>query len=68
MYVCSVFRYTHVILNERLTLSLPCLPRRQRKTTNKSAKFETIMSFLPPLLEHMKGFLSKCTVLEVDLL
>ena len=39
-----------------------------RKTTNKSARFETIRSFLPPSHEHMKGFLSKCTALKVDLL
>ena len=38
------------------------------KTTSKSAKFEIIKPFLPPLHEHVKGFLSKCTVLKVDLL
>ena len=38
------------------------------KTTSKSAKFEIIKPFLPPLREHVKGFLSRCTVLKVDLL
>ena len=39
-----------------------------RKKSNKSAKFETIEAFLPPSLEHVKGILSKCKVLKVDLL
>ena len=48
------------------------------KTTNESTEFETIMAsaflsffcfvFLPPLHEHVKGFLSNCTVLKVNLL
>ena len=32
------------------------------------AKFETIQAFLSPSHEHVKGFLSKCTVFKVDLL
>ena len=38
------------------------------KTTNKSAKFEIIKAlFLPPSYENVKGFLSNCTVMKVDL-
>ena len=53
--------------NSCLTLSLPCLPRLhlKKKTPTKSAKFETIKAFLPPSHKHVKGFLSKCTVLKV---
>ena len=42
------------------------------KTTIKSAKFETINTFFfsfflfIPSHEHMKGFLSKCSVLKID--
>ena len=38
------------------------------KTTNKNAKFQTVKAFLLPSVEHVKGFLSKCTVLIADLL
>ena len=52
-----------------VTLSLLRLPRcRSPKMTNKSTKSETIKAFLPPPHEQVKGFLSKCTVVKVDLL
>ena len=51
-----------------LTLSLSCLPRRHSKSTNRSAKIETIKAFPPSSQEHFKRLLSKRTVLKVDLL
>ena len=38
-----------------------------RKRTNKSAKLEIIYGFSPHAHEHLKGLLSKFTVLKVDL-
>ena len=35
---------------------------------NKSAKSETMKAFLSLSRKHIEGFLSKCTVLKVDLL
>ena len=37
-----------------------------RKRPIKVPNFQLLRLFLPPLLEHVKGFLSKCTVLKVD--
>ena len=42
-------------------LSAPSLGKRP-------IKVETVKAFLPPSHEHVKGFLSKCTLLKVDLL
>ena len=49
---------------------MPWLPCRAvtRKKSNKSAKFVTNKAFLLSSYEQVTGFLSKCTVLNVDLL
>ena len=49
-------------------LAAPSLGKRPHIHKKKRAKFETIKAFLPPSHEHMKGFLSKCTILKVDVL
>ena len=48
----------------------PSLPWCKFKTTNKSAKFETLKPFFPFLYSHwhVKGFSSKCIALKVDVL
>ena len=64
-----------LVLTAILTLSLPYLPRRHSETDQiKSAKSEIIKvppappPPSPPFHYPGKGFLSKCTVLKVDLL
>jgi len=46
----------------------PSLPWCHLKTTNKRAKFETFEPFCLLFTWHVKGFSSKCSALEADVL
>ena len=56
-----------VLRMQKLTLSLPCSPRRHSGNDQQKCQVWNHWGLSSPLHEHVNRVLSKCTVLKVDL-